>query len=58
MTGIRTEEARVLRWDHVVAWVAKVKAWRPVTEVGFKHRQFAIYVWRSERVGGDTKTPK
>jgi integrase len=20
MTGIRTEEARALRWDHVVAW--------------------------------------
>ncbi|MBO3751484.1 site-specific integrase [Streptosporangiaceae bacterium NEAU-GS5] len=58
LTGIRTEEARALRWDHVVAWVEKLKAWRPVTEVGFDHKKFAIYVWRSKRVGGDTKTRK
>ncbi|MEU7746830.1 tyrosine-type recombinase/integrase [Nonomuraea sp. NPDC049158] len=57
-TGIRTEEARVLRWDHVVAWIPQLKSWRPVTEVGFKHKRFAIYVWRADRVGGDTKTPK
>ncbi|MEU7915676.1 site-specific integrase [Microbispora bryophytorum] len=58
MTGIRTEEARALRWDHVVAWVEKAGAWRPVTEAGFDHERFAIYVWRADRVGGDTKTRK
>ncbi|MEU4548253.1 tyrosine-type recombinase/integrase [Nonomuraea dietziae] len=57
-TGIRTEEARALRWDHVVAWDKTAKGWRPVTEAGFKHERFAIYVWRAERVGGDTKTRK
>ncbi|MEW9533131.1 tyrosine recombinase XerC [Microbispora sp. NPDC049125] len=58
MTGIRTEEARALRWDHVVAWVDKVDGWRPVANVGFDHKRFAIYVWRADRVGGDTKTRK
>jgi integrase len=57
-TGIRTEEARAMRWDHVVAWVPKLKSWQPVTEVGFKYTKFAIFVWRSEREGGDTKTRK
>lgn len=57
-TGIRTEEARALRWDHVVAWTPALKQWRPVTEAGFKHKKLAIYVWRADRVGGDTKTPK
>ncbi|MEV0316664.1 site-specific integrase [Nonomuraea fuscirosea] len=57
-TGVRTEEARALCWDHVVAWVPKLKSWRPVTEVGFKHAKFAIYVWRAVRDGGDTKTRK
>ncbi|WP_157253262.1 tyrosine-type recombinase/integrase [Nonomuraea typhae] len=57
-TGVRTEEARALCWDHVVAWVPKIKSWRPVTEVGFKHKKFAIYVWRTVRQGGDTKTRK
>ena len=61
MTGIRTEEARELRWDHVVAWVPKTEhegAWQPVTEVGFDHKRFAVYVWRSVRATGDTKTKK
>ncbi|MEV4020611.1 site-specific integrase [Nonomuraea angiospora] len=57
-TGVRTEEARALRWDHVVAWIPSLKTWHPVTEVGFKHRKFAIYVWRADREGGDTKTRK
>jgi integrase len=56
MTGIRTEEARALRWDHVVAWVKD--RWQPVSKVGFKHKRFAIYVWRSVRAHGDTKTEK
>jgi integrase len=58
MTGIRTEEARALRWSHVVAWVPEANEWRPVTEVGFKHNKYAVYVWRSVRVDGDTKTEK
>ncbi|MEV0386498.1 tyrosine-type recombinase/integrase [Nonomuraea sp. NPDC050643] len=35
-----------------------LKVWHPVTEAGFKHKRFAIYVWRADRVGGDTKTRK
>jgi integrase len=58
LTGIRTEEARALRWSHVVAWVADEAAWVPVTEAGFDHERFAIYVWRSVRADGDTKTQK
>lgn len=58
MTGVRTEEARALRWDHVVAWVNDDTGWRPVTKVGFEHEKLAIYVWRSVRAGGDTKTEK
>jgi integrase len=57
MTGVRTEEARALRWDHVVAWDDDT-GWRPVTEAGFDHKRFAIYVWRSVRADGDTKTEK
>lgn len=30
----------------------------PVAEAGFNHERFAIYVWRSVRVHGDTKTEK
>ena len=58
LTGIRTEEARALRWDHVVAWVRRRARWQPVTEAGFDHERFAIYVWRSVRADGDTKTEK
>ncbi|MFI0349911.1 tyrosine recombinase XerC [Actinomadura sp. 9N407] len=58
MTGVRTEEARALRWDHVVAWVEAQNVWRPVTEAGFDHERFAVYVWRSVRAHGDTKTEK
>ena len=58
LTGIRTEEARALRWSHVVAWVSDGAGWLPVTEAAFDHDRFAIYVWRSVRAGGDTKTEK
>jgi integrase len=63
LVGIRTEEARALRWDHVVTWVDDAAGWQPVTTAGFEHAQageqrYAIYVWRSERQGGDTKTDK
>jgi integrase len=40
MTGLRPEEPRALRWDHVDL------------EAG------TVAVWRSDRAGGDTKTPK
>ena len=58
LTGIRTEEARALRWSHVVVWVSDKAGWQPVTEAAFDHDRFAIYVWRSVRAGGDTKTEK
>ncbi|GAA3308629.1 site-specific integrase [Nonomuraea dietziae] len=58
LTGARTEELRDLRWDHVVAHDAGRKTWRAVTDAGWEHEQFAIYVWRSVRKSGDTKTTK
>jgi integrase len=63
LVGLRTEEARALRWDRVVVWVAEPGGWRPVTSPQFAKgwpdvAQFAIYVWRSDRYGGDTKTGK
>ena len=56
LTGLRTEEARALRWDHTVAWVNN--QWQPVADAGFAHEQLAVFVWRSQRAGGDTKTPR
>ena len=58
LTGVRTEEARALRWSHVVAWVDKAGEWQPVAKAGFDHSKFAVYVWRSVRTDGDTKTEK
>src|SRR5579859_339042 len=63
LVGIRTEEARALRWDHVVTWVDDATEWQPVTTAGFDAAgsgddRYAIYVWRSDRYGGDTKTEK
>jgi integrase len=63
LAGLRTEEARALRWDHVVTWVDDSSGWQPVTTVGFDparagEDRYAIYVWRSDRHGGDTKTEK
>ena len=63
LSGLRTEEVRALRWDHVVTWVDDATGWQPVTEVGSEaaragHDMFAIHVWRSDRASGDTKTPK
>jgi integrase len=63
LVGIRTEEARALRWDHLVTWVDDSVGWQPITTAGFDPARagddrYAIYVWRSERHGGDTKTEK
>ncbi len=58
LTGVRTEEARALQWSHVVAWVEGAGQWQPVTTAGFDHEKLAVYVWRSIRAGGDTKTKK
>ena len=41
-----------------MAWVNDDIGWRPVSEAGFKHKRFAVYVWRSVRAHGDTKTEK
>ena len=56
-------EARALRWDHKVTWVGDSAGWQPITTAGFDparagEDRYAIYVWRSERHGGDTKTEK
>ena len=61
LVGIRTEEARALWWDHVVRWMDDSDGWQPVTSAGFDHGgagedRFAIYVWRSQRYGGDTSS--
>ena len=58
LTGVRTEEARALQWSHIVAWVEDAGQWQPVTTAGFDHEKLAVYVWRSVRAGGDTKTKK
>ena len=47
--GIRTEEARELRWDHVDL-DGDPNATRPIPP--------SVAVWRSVRQGGDTKTAK
>jgi integrase len=49
LTGARTEELRALTWDHVDL-AGNPDANPPIPP--------HIQVWRSVRVGGDTKTPK
>jgi integrase len=56
LTGARTEELRKLDWSHVVAYDKNRGSWRPVCEAGWDHDEFAVYVWRSVRARGDTKT--
>jgi integrase len=63
LAGIRTEEARALRWDHVVSRVDDATGWQPITTLGFDAEgpgddRYAIYVWRSDREGSATKTEK
>ena len=38
LAGIRTEEARALRWDHVVTWADDTAGWQPVTMTRFRSR--------------------
>ncbi|MFF5262008.1 tyrosine-type recombinase/integrase [Actinomadura viridis] len=58
LTGARTEELRKLTWAHVVAYDKDRQEWIPVTAAGWEHEEFAVYVWRSVRATGDTKTKK
>jgi integrase len=53
-TGLRAEEIRELRCDHVVAWTDGQRL--PVTTAGFEHDQFAVLVWRALRQDGETRT--
>ncbi|MGW0485012.1 tyrosine-type recombinase/integrase [Nonomuraea sp. NPDC003214] len=57
LTGARTEELRELAWSHVVAYDEARRVWQPVIQAGWEHEEFAMYVWRSVRATGDTKTP-
>jgi integrase len=54
--GLRTEEVRALRWDHVTARVDD--QWLPATITRFDCEQLAVFVWRSVRVHGETKTER
>ncbi|MFI6181181.1 tyrosine recombinase XerC [Nonomuraea sp. NPDC051191] len=58
LIGARTEELRALLWSHVVAYDEARASWLPVTQTGWEHDDFAVYVWRSVRQKGDTKTVK
>lgn len=58
LTGMRTEEVRGLIWSYVVAYDADRQAWLPISEAGWTHAEYAVYVWRSVRATGDTKTRK
>ncbi|MET8863075.1 tyrosine-type recombinase/integrase [Nonomuraea sp. NPDC004580] len=58
LVGLRTEEVRALRWAYVVALDERTGTWSSVKEAGWDHSEFGIYVWRSVRTGGDTKTPR
>ena len=57
LSGLRTEEARALRVGSRRG-LGFDGQWVPVSEAGFDHEQLAVFVWRAERAGGDTKTPK
>jgi integrase len=48
----------LFRWSHVVAWEERAGEWQPIADAGFDHSKFAVYVWRSVRTDGDTKTEK
>ncbi|MCW2942100.1 MAG: hypothetical protein JWN00_5085 [Actinomycetia bacterium] len=58
LTGARTEEMRALTWTNVVAYDQDRQVWASVADVGWDHEDFGIYVWRSVRLDGDTKTDK
>jgi integrase len=58
LTGMRTEEVRGLPWSYVVSYHPDRQEWTSVTEAGWDHHEYAVYVWRSVRATGDTKTRK
>ena len=45
LIGLRIEEVRTLRWDHVLAWVEG--QWEQVSEAGFDHEQL-VHTTRSQ----------
>jgi integrase len=47
LVGVRTEEARALRWDHVVTWADDVDGWQPVTTADSTPRDPATNATRS-----------
>jgi len=42
LVGVRAEEARALRWDHVGTFDQDSGRWLPVTEAGWEHDCFAV----------------
>src|SRR5262249_54647720 len=56
LAGLRANGGRGLRRG--ARGASAGDQWQPVTEIGFDHDRFAVFVSRSERAGGDTKTPK
>ncbi|TXK39967.1 tyrosine recombinase XerC [Nonomuraea sp. C10] len=58
LVGLRTEEVRALLWAYVVVLDEETATWTPVKDAGWDHNEFGVYVWRSVRIGGDTKTAR
>ncbi|WP_219502058.1 site-specific integrase [Nonomuraea ceibae] len=58
LVGLRTEEVRALHWTYVVALDEDAGTSTPIKHAGWDHDEFGIHVWRSVRVGGDTKTAR
>ncbi|MGH3564470.1 MAG: hypothetical protein ACRDRH_00240 [Pseudonocardia sp.] len=56
--GKEGRPSKAMTLKQATAWVEDGAAWVPVTEAGFDHERFAIYVWPSVRANGDTKTEK
>ena len=46
------------RCGGITSWPGSTGSGVPVSEAGFDHEQVAVFVWRADRAGGDTKTPK
>jgi hypothetical protein len=58
LVGIRTEEARALRWDHVVTWADDSAGWQSVTSAGFDPSLAPIFTAGSQSpVGWTARCP-